>query len=181
MFDFSWSEIMLIGAVALIVIGPKDLPRVLRTAGQWARKARAISREFQSTVEQMIREAELDDVKKELDKATSIDLESEFQKTIDPTGSLAEHLAPPELPSPAESPSPPELPAPPERPALAESAPADAAPLEHAAPAAVPPSPAEAAPASADTKPIEEAEASAAVPAEPDGNRILAPRTSSVS
>jgi sec-independent protein translocase protein TatB len=108
MFDFSWSEIMLIGAVALVVIGPKDLPKALRTAGKWARKARAISREFQSSVEQMIREAELDEVRNDIKKATAVDLEDEFQKTIDPTGSLAEHLAPPELPAPAEGAPPPE-------------------------------------------------------------------------
>src|SRR6185437_16067107 len=107
MFDFSWSEIMLIGAVALVVIGPKDLPKALRTAGKWARKARAISREFQSSVEQMIREAELDEVRNDIQKATAVDLEHEFQKTIDPTGSLAEHLAPPELPAPAEGAAPP--------------------------------------------------------------------------
>ena len=65
--------------VALVVIGPKDLPRALRTAGMWARKARTISREFQSSIEQMVREAELDDVKKEIEAATSINLENEIK------------------------------------------------------------------------------------------------------
>ena len=46
MFDIAWSELALIGAVALIVIGPKDLPRVMRNLGQWARKARAMAAEF---------------------------------------------------------------------------------------------------------------------------------------
>jgi sec-independent protein translocase protein TatB len=98
MFDFSWTEIALIGGVALVVIGPKDLPKALRTAGMWVRKARAISREFQSTVEQMMREAELDEVKKTIEKATSFDVEKEFQKHIDPGGDLAEALKPPEMP-----------------------------------------------------------------------------------
>lgn len=98
MFDFSWSEIALIGAVALVVIGPKDLPKALRTAGKWARKARTVSREFQSSIEQMIREAELDEVKNEIDKVTAVDLEHEFQKAVDPTGDLAEKLKPPEVP-----------------------------------------------------------------------------------
>ena len=98
MFDFSWSEIALIGAVALVVIGPKDLPKALRTAGKWARKARTVSREFQSSIEQMIREAELDEVKKEIEKASAVNLEEEFQKTIDPKGTLAEDLKPPEMP-----------------------------------------------------------------------------------
>src|SRR5215813_2925017 len=98
LFDLSMSELLLIGAVALVVIGPKDLPRALRIAGYWVRKARTLSREFQSSVEQMIREAELDEMRQELKKATEIDLEKEFRQTIDPTGSLAESLKPPELP-----------------------------------------------------------------------------------
>jgi sec-independent protein translocase protein TatB len=99
LLDFGWSELMLIGVVALIVIGPKDLPKALRIAGYWVRKARTLSREFQSSVEQMIREAELDEMRQELKKATEIDLEKEFRQTVDPTGSLAESLKPPELPN----------------------------------------------------------------------------------
>ena len=98
LLDFGWSELMLIGLVALVVIGPKDLPRALRVAGFWVRKARTLSREFQSSVEQMVREAELDEMRQELNKATQIDLDSEFRHTVDPTGSLAESLKPPELP-----------------------------------------------------------------------------------
>jgi sec-independent protein translocase protein TatB len=97
-FDLGMSELLLIGVVALVVIGPKDLPKALRVAGYWVRKARTLSREFQSSVEQMIREAELDEMRQELKKASQIDLESEFRQTIDPTGSLAESLKPPELP-----------------------------------------------------------------------------------
>jgi sec-independent protein translocase protein TatB len=98
LFDLSMTELMLIGVVALVVIGPKDLPKALRVAGYWVRKARTLSREFHSSVEQMIREAELDEVRQELKKATEIDLDKEFRHTIDPTGSLAESLKPPELP-----------------------------------------------------------------------------------
>jgi sec-independent protein translocase protein TatB len=140
MFDFSWTEIALIGGVALIVIGPKDLPKALRTAGVWVRKARSISREFQGTIEQMMREAELDEVKKTIEKATSFDFETEIKKQIDPTGDLAESLKPPEMPDldklisgadekPADPPEPPHqsiepppaidaLPAPPETAAI---------------------------------------------------------------
>ncbi len=98
LFDLGWSELMLIGIVALIFIGPKDLPKALRVAGFWVRKARTLSREFQSSIDQMIREAELDEVRQELKKATEIDLEKEFHNTIDPKGELAESLKPPELP-----------------------------------------------------------------------------------
>ena len=103
LLDFGWSELMLIGVVALIVIGPKDLPKALRVAGFWVRKARTLSREFQSSIEQMVREAELDEMRQELKKATEIDLEKEFHQTVDPTGSLAESLKPPELPNFSES------------------------------------------------------------------------------
>src|ERR1700758_611077 len=99
LLDLGWSELLLIGVVALVVIGPKDLPKALRIAGFWVRKARTLSREFQSSVEQMVREAELDEMRQELNKATQIDLDKEFRNAVDPTGSLAESLKPPELPN----------------------------------------------------------------------------------
>ena len=98
LFDIGWPELLLIGVVALVVIGPKDLPRALRTAGYWVRKARNLSREFQGSVEQMIREAELDEMRRDLQKATEFDIEKEFNKTIDPDGSLAESIRPPDIP-----------------------------------------------------------------------------------
>jgi sec-independent protein translocase protein TatB len=98
LFDIGWPELLLIGMVALVVIGPKDLPRALRTAGFWVRKARTLSREFQSSIDQMIREAELDEVRQELQKATEFDVEKEIRQTIDPTGDLAESIKPPDLP-----------------------------------------------------------------------------------
>ncbi|HAQ00243.1 MAG TPA: twin-arginine translocase subunit TatB, partial [Rhodospirillum rubrum] len=56
MFDLSWSEIALVGVVALIVIGPKDLPNVLRTAGKWVRKIRSLGSEFQRQMDDVMRE-----------------------------------------------------------------------------------------------------------------------------
>ena len=97
-FDIGWPELMLIGVVALVVIGPKDLPAALRVAGFWLRKARMLSREFQSSVEQMIRDAELDEIRQDLKKATEFDIEKEFNNTIDPKGELAESIKPPEIP-----------------------------------------------------------------------------------
>src|SRR5271169_1149161 len=99
LFDLGWSEILLIGVVALVFIGPKDLPKAMRVAGYWMRKAHTLSREFQSSIDQMIREAELDEVRQDLKKATEFDLDKEFHNTIDPTGSLSEALKPPELPN----------------------------------------------------------------------------------
>jgi sec-independent protein translocase protein TatB len=146
LFDIGWPELLLIGVVALVVIGPKDLPRALRVAGYWVRKARTLSREFQGSVEQMIREAELDEMRQDLKKATEFDIEKEFNKTIDPDGSLAESIRPPDIPDHFESaPNPalteateaelePELPFPnPDEPRAAEPA--------NASEAAAPPSP----------------------------------------
>ena len=73
MFDIGWSEMAVILAVALIVIGPKDLPKVARTVGRWTAKGRALAREFQNSLEEMAREAELDKVKSEIERASRID------------------------------------------------------------------------------------------------------------
>jgi sec-independent protein translocase protein TatB len=67
MFDISWSEFLLIGVVALIVIGPKELPAVMRTMGQWTRKVRGMASEFQNQFHEAMREAEMADLKKEVD------------------------------------------------------------------------------------------------------------------
>jgi sec-independent protein translocase protein TatB len=68
MFDFSWSELLLIGLVALIFIGPKELPGVLRTLGQWMNKIRRMAGDFQNQFHDAMREAELADLKKEVDE-----------------------------------------------------------------------------------------------------------------
>ncbi|HEY6257000.1 MAG TPA: Sec-independent protein translocase protein TatB [Xanthobacteraceae bacterium] len=68
MFDFSWSELLLIGIVALIFIGPKELPGVLRTLGQWMSKVRRMASEFQNQFHDAMREAELADLKKDVDE-----------------------------------------------------------------------------------------------------------------
>jgi sec-independent protein translocase protein TatB len=68
MFDISWTEFVLIGIVALIVIGPKELPGVLRTVGQYTRKVRGMAAEFQNQFREAMREAEMDDLKKQVDE-----------------------------------------------------------------------------------------------------------------
>ena len=71
MFEIGWSELLLIGIVALIAIGPKELPGVLRTLGQWTAKLRRMASEFQSQFHEAMREAELTDLKKQVDEMTS--------------------------------------------------------------------------------------------------------------
>jgi sec-independent protein translocase protein TatB len=67
MFDISWTEFLLIGVVALVVIGPKELPGVMRTMGQWTRKVRGMAAEFQNQFQEAMREAEMADLKKQVD------------------------------------------------------------------------------------------------------------------
>lgn len=88
MFDIGWPELLVIAVVALVVIGPKDLPRVLFTVGKWVRKARALAGDFQSGLDDMVREAELDDLKKKAVAARDFSIQRELEKTVDPTGTL---------------------------------------------------------------------------------------------
>src|SRR5580704_6722060 len=68
MFDFGYGEVLVIGIAALIFIGPKELPGVLRALGQWMGKIRRMAAEFQSQFQEAMREAELADLKKEVDE-----------------------------------------------------------------------------------------------------------------
>jgi sec-independent protein translocase protein TatB len=71
MFDISWTEFLLIGIVALIVIGPKELPAVMRSLGQWSRKIRSLAADFQNQFHEAMREAEMADLKKQVDDVAS--------------------------------------------------------------------------------------------------------------
>jgi sec-independent protein translocase protein TatB len=71
MFDIGWGELVVIGVVALIAIGPKELPGVLRATGQWMGKIRRMANEFQDQFREAMREAEMEDLKKKVDDATS--------------------------------------------------------------------------------------------------------------
>ena len=79
MFDIGWSELVVIAVVALIAIGPKELPGVLRMVGQWMGKARKMAGEFQGQFNEAMREAEMEDVKKAFDDIK--DTASGFSKT----------------------------------------------------------------------------------------------------
>ncbi|MEW5727579.1 MAG: Sec-independent protein translocase protein TatB [Pseudomonadota bacterium] len=104
MFDIGWDEMALVAVIALIVIGPKDLPHVLRTAGQWVRKARSLAGEFQRGVDEMVREAELHDLKSQVEKAADTNsLKRQIEATIDPTGDIARGLEAPRLEAPKET------------------------------------------------------------------------------
>ncbi len=85
MLDFGWSQMMLIAAVALIVLGPKELPRVIKNVTEWVGKARALAREFRASVDEMVRETDLKNIKAEFETAAQ-KAEAEFRQTIDPSG-----------------------------------------------------------------------------------------------
>ncbi len=99
MFDIAWSELGVIAVVALVVIGPKDLPKVLRTVGQWTTKARSMAREFQSGIDDMVRESELDELRKAAKSVSEFSVENEIKKTVDPDGSLEKTLTAEALPA----------------------------------------------------------------------------------
>jgi len=64
MFGIDSAELLVVAIVALVIIGPKDLPRVMRTVGQWVGRARGMARHFRSGIDTMIREAELEEMEK---------------------------------------------------------------------------------------------------------------------
>ncbi len=88
MFDFAWSEIVLIGAVALIAIGPKDMPAAIRSVSSMIKKARRMAAEFQTHVDEMVREADLGDVKKTFNEIRNFDIHGALEKAVDPDRSL---------------------------------------------------------------------------------------------
>ncbi len=71
MFDIAWSELLIIGVIALIAIGPKELPGVLRALGHWMGKIRRMASEFQDQFREAMREAEVADIKQQVDDLTS--------------------------------------------------------------------------------------------------------------
>lgn len=92
MLDIGWSELAVIAVIALLIVGPKDLPRILRMAGRWAAKARSMAREFQGSIDDMVRESELDDVRKSIEKTAGVDLKKAIKDTVDPTGDLTKSM-----------------------------------------------------------------------------------------
>ena len=97
MFDIGWTEFFAIAVLALIVVGPKDLPTALRAVTRLVRKARGMAREFQSGIDEMVREAELEDVRTEINKARSFDLSDTVKREVDPTGTLTSEFDPREF------------------------------------------------------------------------------------
>ena len=95
MFDFAWSEIAIIGVVALIAIGPKDMPVAIRAVTNAVKKARKMAGEFQTHVDEMVREANLDEVKNQINEIRNFDLKDTLEKAVDPDGKLRDAFSDP--------------------------------------------------------------------------------------
>jgi sec-independent protein translocase protein TatB len=86
MFDIGWSELLVIAVVAIVVVGPKDLPRLMRNFGHYAGKLRRMAQEFKQQVDEAIREAELEDMRK------AIEIVRDPTQTIDPNAPIGGNL-----------------------------------------------------------------------------------------
>ena len=95
MFDFAWSEIALIAVVAMIAIGPKDMPVAIRAVTGWIKKARRMAAEFQTHVDEMVREADLSEVRASINEIRNFDMRGEIEQTIDADGSIRAARSPP--------------------------------------------------------------------------------------
>lgn len=83
MFDlFSWSHILILLIVALVVVGPKDLPRLMHMAGKWAGKARGMANEFRKSFDEMARQTELDELRKEIENLKKNNPVSDFTNSL---------------------------------------------------------------------------------------------------
>src|SRR5271166_91523 len=93
MFDFAWSEIGLIAVVALVLIGPKDMPVAVRALAGAMKKARRMAGEFQTHVDEMMREADLHEVRQSINEIRNFDFKGEFERTVDPDRSIRDTFA----------------------------------------------------------------------------------------
>ena len=96
MFDIGAAELLVIVVVAIIVIGPKDMPRAMRTAGRWIGKLRKVSGHFRAGLDEMVRQAEIEDMEKEwADRNKRI--MAEYPTGDDPAGGAPDNLVPPQM------------------------------------------------------------------------------------
>ena len=109
MFDIGWSELLVIAVVAIVVIGPKDLPRALRTVGQWTGRMKRMAREFQGQFNEALREAELDSVRRDVEALGKIDPVADIRKEMTKTGDVIKQSLDAPAPAPVKAADPPAL------------------------------------------------------------------------
>lgn len=103
MIDIGWSEMLIVAVVAVIVIGPKDLPKALRTAGQWVGKARGMAREFRSSIDDMVRESELQEIREQANSIANFDVDKAIDAASDPSGTSSGVFDKPRSATPADA------------------------------------------------------------------------------
>jgi sec-independent protein translocase protein TatB len=92
MFEVGWSEILVIVIVMIVVVGPKDLPKMLRAFGKATAKFRATAGEFRRQFDEALKEAELDDVRDIVNEAKSLDPRNDIRKVFDPVRTIGEEI-----------------------------------------------------------------------------------------
>jgi sec-independent protein translocase protein TatB len=113
MFGIDWEEFLVIVIVAVVVIGPKDMPMALRTVGRWIARVRRVSNHFKAGLETMIREAEMEEMEKKwAEQNASIlrDHPADAAPEMEPTGAFPSRPAPTPEAAPAAEPAEPQLP-----------------------------------------------------------------------
>jgi sec-independent protein translocase protein TatB len=178
MFDIGWPEMLVIAIVLIVVVGPKDLPKMLRTFGRTTSSLRRMAGDFRKQFDEALKEAELDDVKSTIDSARRLNPAADIRKALNPMEKAASDVRagldglmkpqPPKVPS-ADAPATPAEPAkagpaamPGETPPLPAAAPSEPAPVASPAPVAPPVEPRPAANGAAAPHPAAEVQKPAA-------------------
>jgi len=166
MFDLGWGKIIIIAVIALVVIGPKELPAVLRTVGQWMGKIRRMAAEFQGQFQEAMREAEMADLKKSIDSITDA-----TRGIGDPLGTVTRNIESAFADNPASTPATTPAAGQPAAPAAETPVPTTEPSVAAEPPVTIePPVPLEPAPAPPVTEPAGHSEAVAPTPTPPPAN-----------
>ena len=116
MIDLSWSHILIVLVVALVVVGPKDLPRLMHMLGRWMAKTRAMADQFKRSFDEMSRQAELDELRAEIQALRTerpfAEIEQSLREPVLPPDAAVPHESAPALEPPAPEPVDPAPPLP---------------------------------------------------------------------
>jgi sec-independent protein translocase protein TatB len=82
MFDIGWQELLLVAVITILVVGPKELPHVLKTVVGGVRKVRSLANDFQLSIDELARETELEDIRKDLESAADVDLTGDLENSM---------------------------------------------------------------------------------------------------
>ena len=92
MFDIGWQELFIVAAIAIIVVGPRDLPRALKSITVYINKAKSMIREFQSGIDEVAREVDLESIRNDAQEAANLDLSAELDSAVTPIKSIGNDL-----------------------------------------------------------------------------------------